>query len=224
MSKRLGWLLVIVVSILSVLPALDLWRTLRRIEPEWITAYSYPVFNLGIKETGAWALIFLFLTLACSPLQRLLCLRWPGTRWPGSLRRTLGLFAFGYCLLHLLFYVAVGQKWRFDYVFEDAFLEKSRLPGWGAVILLLPLALTSTDWMVRWLGGRFWKRLHFLVFPAVALAIWHQAWTEMAGGTNDYHRASYSLWAFGVVILARLLFKLGRKRATRSASSAPAPR
>jgi sulfoxide reductase heme-binding subunit YedZ len=168
-------------------------------------------------------LIFLFLTLACSPVQHLLRLRWPSTRWPGSLRRTLGLFAFAYCLLHLLFYVAVGQKWRFDYVLEDAFLEKSRLPGWGAVILLLPLALTSSDWMVRLLGGRFWKRLHFLVFPAVALAIWHQTWTEVAAGTNDYTRATYAMCAFGILILARLLLLLWRKLRRRP-SLAHAPK
>jgi sulfoxide reductase heme-binding subunit YedZ len=214
-SKRVGWLLVIAVSILSVLPALDLWRVLRLINPDWVKAYSYPVFDLGIKATGAWALIFLFLTLACSPIQRLLGLRWPGTRWPGSLRRTLGLFAFFYCGLHVLFYLSVGQKWRWDYAWDDAFLEKSRLPGWGAIILLLPLALTSTDWMVRWLGGKFWKRLHFLVFPAIALAIWHQTWTEKAAGTNDYHRAIYAMWAFGILILARLLLKLRRTIATR---------
>ncbi|MES1175954.1 MAG: ferric reductase-like transmembrane domain-containing protein [Myxococcales bacterium] len=215
MSKRVGWLLVIAVSILSVLPALDLWRVLRLINPDWVKAFSYPVFDLGIKATGAWALIFLFLTLACSPLQRLLALRWPGTRWPGSLRRTLGLFAFFYCLLHLLFYLAVGQKWRFDYVWDDAFLEKSRLPGWGALLLLLPLALTSTDWMMRLLGGKSWKRLHFLVFPAVGLAIWHQTWTEMGAGTNDYHRATYAIWTFGILIALRLLLKLRKTIATR---------
>ncbi|MEO6598484.1 MAG: ferric reductase-like transmembrane domain-containing protein [Polyangiaceae bacterium] len=215
MSKRVGWLLVIVASILSALPALDLWRVLRLMNQDWVKAFSYPVFDLGIKVTGAWALIFLFLTLACSPVQRLLSLIWPGTRWPGSLRRTVGLFAFFYCLLHLLFYLAVGQKWRWDYVWEDAFLEKSRLPGWGAIFLLLPLALTSTDSMVRRLGGKFWKRLHFLVFPAIALAIWHQTWTEKQAGTNDYHRATYAMCAFGILILARLLPKLRRTIATR---------
>jgi len=131
------------------------------------------------------------------------------------LRRTLGLFAFFYCLLHLLFYVAVGQKWRFDYVWDDAFLMKSRLPGWGAILLLLPLALTSTDGMVRWLGGKFWKRLHFLVFPAIALAIWHQTWTEVDAGTNDYHRATYAMSAFGLLVLIRLLLRLRRTIATR---------
>ena len=215
MSKRVGWLLVLAVCVLSAVPALDLWRVLRLVNPDWVKAFSYPVFDLGIKATGAWALIFLFLTLACSPVQRLLCLRWPGTRWPGSLRRTLGLFAFFYCLLHLLFYVAVGQKWRFDYVWDDAFLMKSRLPGWGAILLLLPLALTSTDGMVRWLGGRFWKRLHFLVFPAIALAIWHQTWTEVDAGTNDYHRATYAMSAFGLLVLIRLLLRLRRTIATR---------
>jgi sulfoxide reductase heme-binding subunit YedZ len=89
------------------------------------------------------------------------------------------------------------------------------LPGWGAIFLLLPLALTSTDWMVRLLGGKLWKRLHYLVFPAVALAIWHQTWTEMDAGTNDYHRATYAIWTFGILVVARVLLKLRRTIATR---------
>src|SRR4051794_40944689 len=138
LMKRAG-LLRALVCISNVLPALDLWRALRAINPDWIAAYDYKVFTLVISATGAWAFIFLFLALACGPLQRFT--KW---RWPGELRRTVGLFAFFYAFLHLAAYVVVGQKLRFDYVWEDAFLMKSRLPGWGALILLVPLALTST--------------------------------------------------------------------------------
>ena len=208
MTKRAG-LLQAAVCVLSVLPALDLWRVIRRMNPEWLTAFDYQVFALGIAASGAWAFIFLFLALACSPVQRLLRMR-----WPGDIRRTLGLFAFFYVLLHLAFYMVVGQKMRFDYAWEDAFLMKSRLPGWAALILLLPLALTSTDFMVRWLGGKFWKRLHFLVFPATALALWHMAWVQYDSNTHDYHRTQNAVVTFALLIAVRLLLKLRKSKAT----------
>lgn len=210
MSKRAVFLLQAAVFGLSLLPALDLWRVLRRLNPEWLTAFDFPVFSTGIAATGAWAFIFLFLALACSPVQRLTRMS-----WPGELRRTLGLFAFFYTLLHLAMYLVVGQKLRFDYAWEDAFLMKSRLPGWAALILLIPLAVTSTDGMVRRLGGRAWKRLHLLVFPATALAIWHMAWTQADSGTTDFHRTRNVVLAFAVLIAARLLPKLQRLISTR---------
>lgn len=188
------------VCILSVLPALDLWRVVRGMNPEWIQAYDYPVFALSISASGAWAFIFLFLALACGPVQRITKLR-----WPGELRRTLGLFAFFYALLHLAVYMVVGQKLRFDYAWMDAFLMKSRLPGWGAVILLIPLAITSTDGMVRRLGGKGWKRLHLLVFVATALAIWHLAWTEADRNSEDYSATRKAVVTFAILLVARLV-------------------
>jgi len=199
------------VCVLSVLPALDLWRVLRGMNPEWLTAFDYPVFALSIAASGTWAFIFLFLALACSPVQRLTRMR-----WPGELRRTLGLFAFLYALLHLAVYLVIGQKLRLDYAWDDAFLMKSRLPGWAALILLLPLAVTSTDGMVRLLGGKSWKRLHLLVFPATALAVWHMAWTQNESGTNDFHRTRNVVVVFAILILVRVLLKLQKLVATRS--------
>ena len=210
MLKRAGWLKA-AVCILSLLPALDLWRVLRLMHPEWLTAYDYPVFALAISASGAWAFIFLFLALACSPVQKL-----TRFRWPGEIRRTLGLVAFFYCLLHLAVYLVIGQKLRLDYAWVDAFLMKSRLPGWASLILLLPLALTSTDFMVRWLGGKFWKRLHFLVFPATALAIWHLAWTEQDHGTHDFHRTRNAIVVFVALIAVRVALKLRKSATTRA--------
>jgi DMSO/TMAO reductase YedYZ heme-binding membrane subunit len=206
--KRVGWLKA-VVCVLSLLPALDLWRVLRQMNPFWRTAYDFRVFSLGISVTGAWAFIFLYLTLAVTPVQRL-----TGLAWLGELRRALGLFAFFYSLLHLAMYMVVGQKLRFDYAWQDAFLEKSRIPGWIALFLLLPLALTSSDFMVRWLGGKGWKRLHWLVFPAVILAIVHLAWTQSDKQTG-FDGTRNAIVAFLVLVLLRLV---KRRRTIRSRS------
>jgi methionine sulfoxide reductase heme-binding subunit len=210
--KRMGWLKA-VVCILCLLPALDLWRVLEHINPMWRTAYDYHVFSLGITVTGAWAFIFLYLVLAVTPVQRL-----TGFLWLGELRRTLGLFAFFYALLHLAMYMVVGQKLRFDYAWEDAFLQKSRIPGWLAVFLLLPLALSSSDFMVRWLGGKNWRRLHWLVFPAAVLAILHLAWTQADKGTG-FDGTRNAIIPFLILVLLRLV-KLRR----RAPSGARAPK
>lgn len=177
--------------------------------PNFLKDYDYPIFALGIQASGAWAFVFLFLALAVTPVQKL-------TRqaWLGDLRRPLGVFAFLYCLLHLWVYLAVGQKWRFDYVLPDARLTPSRIPGWAALLLLFPLAITSTDFMLRWLGGKRWKRLHLLVYPATALAIWHLQWTE-ADNRKGFGGTEKALWVFGILIAARLLLKLRKLVATR---------
>ncbi|HEX7453242.1 MAG TPA: ferric reductase-like transmembrane domain-containing protein [Polyangiaceae bacterium] len=198
MWKRAVWLN-IAVCILSAMPALDLWRVLRLMNPSWMTAYDYQIFALGIAVTGAWAFIFLYLVLAVTPVMRL-----TGFLWLAELRRALGLWAFFYSLLHLAFYMVVGQKLRWDYAWEDAFLMKSRLPGWFAIFLLVPLALTSTDFMVRWLGGKWWKRLHFLVFPATALAIWHLWWTQ-SDGQVGFRGTRNAVIPFVILVALRLL-------------------
>ena len=195
---------------LSVLPVIDLWRVLRRMNPQWLTAYDYPVFSLAIAASGAWAFIFIFLALACSPVQQIIHMN-----WPAEIRRTLGLFAFFYCVLHLAVYMVVGQKLRFDYAWEDAFLQKNRLPGYAALILLIPLAVTSTDGMVRWLGGKAWKRLHWLIFPATALALWHMWWVQNDSNTHDFHRTRNAVVTFVVLILLRVAVKLRKLVATR---------
>ncbi len=184
---------------LSVLPALDLVRVLRLINPLWLTAYDFHVFSLAIAVSGAWAFIFIFLALAVTPVQRL-----TGFRWPAELRRTLGLFAFFYVLLHAAVYMVIGQKLRFDYAWEDAFLQKSRIPGWLSLFLLVPLATTSMDVMVRRLGGKRWKRLHWLVFPATALAIAHLAWTQ-SDNESGFRGTRNAIVAFVILIGLRFV-------------------
>jgi len=199
-------------------PAIDLWLVLRRMNPHFIRAYDYKVLSLAILATGAWAFIFLFLTLACTPVKRL-----TGWRWPGKIRRILGLYAFFYCLLHLLVYLVIGQKLRFDYAYLDALSVPSRLWGWLSLLLLVPLALTSTDGMVRRLGGKRWQRLHRLVYPATAFAIVHLALTEHDNQVLDYHGTKYALLPFLVLMALRVapLSRLWNRRRAHSTTRAP---
>jgi sulfoxide reductase heme-binding subunit YedZ len=123
------------------------------------------------RSLGDWALRFLLLTLCVTPARRLL-----GWNWLLRLRRMLGLFAFFYVLVHFASYVS------FDHVFDMADILKdiAKRPfitvGFISLVLLIPLAATSTDAMVRRLGARRWVALHRLVYVIAPLAVLHFWW------------------------------------------------
>lgn len=126
-----------------------------------------PVETLN-RFLGDWALRFLLIALAVTPLRRL-------TRWAplARLRRMLGLFAFFYVCLHLASYVGVDLYFDWAALWKDVAKRTYITLGMAAVLLLVPLAVTSTDGMIRRLGGRTWRRLHMLVFPAAILGVAH---------------------------------------------------
>ena len=189
----------VVVSILCTFPAIDLIRVLYQHNPHFIRDYDFPAFSLAVNVSGFWAFVFLFLALACTPVQR-----FARSGWIPAVRRPLGLAAFGYCVLHFLAYFVIGQKLNVSYVIEDAFNQGSRIPGWLSLLLLVPLALTSTDGMARRLGGKRWKLLHRLVYPATALAVLHVYMVEN-DHYSDYHVTRNVLVPFAILMLLRLI-------------------
>jgi methionine sulfoxide reductase heme-binding subunit len=189
----------IAVSILATFPAIDLVRVLYLRNPHFIRDYDFYAFNLAINVSGRWAFVFLFLALACTPVQRFV-----RAAWIPALRRPLGLSAFGYCVLHFLAYFVVGQKLNLEYVWSDTWLQRSRLPGWASLLLLLPLAITSSDGMVRRLGGKRWKWLHRLVYPATALAVVHVYFVDRERVTQ-YEATWNTLVPFVILMLLRLV-------------------
>jgi sulfoxide reductase heme-binding subunit YedZ len=213
LSPRLAKLLV---SVSSAIPAFDLIRVLYQHDHHFLAAYDFPAFDLAISVSGRWAFAFLFLVLACTPLQRIV-----RSSWVPAVRRPLGLAAFGYGVLHFLVYFLMGQKGNVEYVVEDAMRVSSRWSGWLSLLLLLPLALTSTDGMVRRLGGKRWKLLHRLVYPATAAAIWH-AYRVATEHSLDYTLTETTAIVFGVLMLMRLIrFRRGR---TSDATESVTPR
>lgn len=125
-----------------------------------------PVKTLQVI-TGLACLNLLLATLSITPLRRFL--KW---NFLGQYRRMLGLFAFGYGVVHLLIYLVFDQSLDPGLIWEDTIEHPRIAVGAVALLLLLPLALTSTDRMVRRLGKR-WGRLHRLVYPATALGVLH---------------------------------------------------
>ncbi|TAN74092.1 MAG: sulfoxide reductase heme-binding subunit YedZ [Magnetospirillum sp.] len=121
-----------------------------------------------VRFLGDWALRFLLIALAVTPLRQIL--GWPGL---ARFRRMLGLFAFFYVAVHLTAYVGVDQFFDWSAIGRDIVKRRYITIGMAAVLLLLPLAITSTDAMIRRLGGRRWRKLHRLVYVIVPLGVVH---------------------------------------------------
>jgi len=167
------------------------------------------------RTTGDWTLRFLLLTLVVTPLRKLL-----GWHWLAGFRRMLGLYAFFYGLVHLSSYVS------FDHVFELAEILKDILKrpfitvGFTALVLLLPLAVTSTDRMVRRLGAKRWLALHRLVYVIAPLGVLHFWWMVKADLTEPAIYAAILALLLGYRVAAKL--KDARKRTARG-GRAPLP-
>jgi sulfoxide reductase heme-binding subunit YedZ len=115
-------------------------------------------------RTGDWALNFLVLTLAVTPLRRLF-----GWGWLVPFRRTFGLIAFFYATTHLLNYMVLDLFFDWGEIAEDILERPYITIGMAAFVALIPLAVTSTKGWIKRLGGRRWNRLHQLIYP-VAVA------------------------------------------------------
>jgi sulfoxide reductase heme-binding subunit YedZ len=140
-------------------------------------AFGVPWFSLGanpveelLDRNGQWGLRFLLITLAVTPVRRL-----TGWHWPVRLRRMLGLFAFFYVTLHFLTYAVIDHRLDTGVIIEDVLERPFITLGMTALLLLIPLAATSTNGMMRRLGRR-WQSLHRLVYPIAILGVWHLWW------------------------------------------------
>jgi sulfoxide reductase heme-binding subunit YedZ len=159
---------------------------------------------IALNRLGLLALIFLVASLACTPAKTLL-----GWTWPIRLRRMLGLFAFFYACLHFTTYVAVDQRFDWPVLWADVTKRKFMVVGFGAFLLLLPLALTSTDASVRRLGFRRWKALHRLVYLAAVLAVVHFLWRVKL----DIREPLIYALVLGALFLARVVDAVRTRRA-----------
>jgi sulfoxide reductase heme-binding subunit YedZ len=126
-------------------------------------------------ETGIWALRFLLITLAITPLRQL-----SGWRSLIGFRRMLGLFAFLYASLHFCTYLVLDQFFDFASIIEDIAKRTYITAGFAAFVLLVPLAATSTTAMIRRLGGRRWRLLHRLIYASALGGVVHYLWLVKA--------------------------------------------
>ena len=140
-----------------------------------------------IRSLGEWALRFLCLALAVTPLRQL-----TGQPALARLRRMVGLWAFAYALLHLLAYAWLDRGLEWSELLADIAQRPFILVGTLAWGLLLLLALTSFDAAIRWLGGKRWRALHRAVYLVAPLALLHFYWMR-AGKRNWLEVGVYAL-------------------------------
>jgi len=146
-------------------------------------------------RTGRDALVLLIVTLAVAPLSSLL-----GKRIL-RLRRTLGLYAFFYATLHFLNFIGLDFGFNVALITEGIFAKPFALVGFAAFLLLIPLALTSTNSWRRRLGKN-WKRLHLLIYPAALLVIVHFLWAAKAGPAEPL--------AYGAVVVLLIMLRFSK--------------
>ena len=136
--------------------------------PEWLGANPAEFIT---RSTGDWALRILLLTLAITPLRKL-----SGWAWLLQFRRMLGLFSFFYATIHFASYIAFDHVFDLEAILKDIVKRPFITVGFACLVLMLPLALTSANAMIRWLGARRWVALHRLIYLIGPLAVLHFWW------------------------------------------------
>jgi len=156
-------------------------------------------------STGWWTLSFLLITLSVTPLRRL-----TGWNWLLRLRRMLGLFAFFYVCLHFITYIWLDQFFDWHSVVKDIAKRPFITVGFTAFLLLIPLAATSTNRMVKRLGARRWQRLHRAVYVIAVLGVLHFWWLVK----KDIREPLLFGALLGLLLLARIIYRMRKADAS----------
>ena len=150
-----------------------------------------------IRATGDWTLRMLCVVLAVTPLR--VTFKLPGL---ARLRRLLGLYVYFYAVLHLLCYAWFDMGFEVQDIARDIAKRPFILVGFTALLLLTPLAATSWNRAIRWLGGARWQALHRLVYAVAVLAVLHFFW--MRAGKNNFAEVAVYASVLGVLLGWRL--------------------
>jgi len=137
----------------------------------WMDDLTVNPIEYVTRELGETALRLLLASLALTPLRILF-----GISWPVTLRRLLGLFAFFYVCLHFAVWIVLDHFFDWRTMGDDIVKRPWITVGVTALLLLVPLAATSTTGMIKRLGGVAWRRLHRLVYVAATLGVLHYIW------------------------------------------------
>jgi sulfoxide reductase heme-binding subunit YedZ len=202
--QQLKWIKVAVFALCLVPLAALVWRGLHHglgANPiEYIT-----------HSTGWWTLAFLLITLLVTPLRRV-----TGMTWLLRLRRMLGLYAFFYACLHFVTYIWLDQFFDWSSVVKDVMKRPFITVGFAAFVMLIPLAATSTNAMVRRLGSKRWQLLHRLVYAIAICGVTHFWWLVKKDITEPLTFAVL----LAILLAARVAALVRRKPAGAAAAAA----
>jgi methionine sulfoxide reductase heme-binding subunit len=160
------------------------------------------------RSTGFWTLTFLLITLTVTPLRRL-----SGWNWLLRLRRMFGLYAFFYVCLHFTTYIWLDQFFDVPGMLKDIAKRPFITVGFAAFLLLIPLAATSTNAMVKRLGARRWQLLHRFIYVIATLGVLHFWWLVKKDITEPVIFGSLLC----LLLFARLVYS------ARKSAGTPAP-
>ena len=163
----------------------------------------------AMNRLGFWTLTLLLATLAPTPIQIV-----TGWKWPLRLRRMLGLETFLYVCLHFAVYLGLDQFFDVAAIGKDIAKRPFITVGFTAFVLLIPLAITSTDGMVRRLGFARWKRLHRLIYVVAVLGVVHFVWRVK----SDLRQPLIFAGVLAVLLVIRSLRLARAAKAVRSTS------
>jgi sulfoxide reductase heme-binding subunit YedZ len=176
--------------------------------PLYVISYQIIFNQLGpepvdriINHFGEWTLIFILLTLSMTPLKKIT----KSVEWI-KFRRMLGLFTFFYASIHMLSYVGLDYRFDFEPLINDVLKKKFIFIGFSAWLLLIPLAITSSERMVRLLKQN-WKKIHRLIYIIGIFGVLHYIWLSKT--------IFFKPLIFLIILVILLLFRI---KITRSAS------
>jgi sulfoxide reductase heme-binding subunit YedZ len=147
--------------------------------------------------TGDWTLYFLTMTLALTPLRKL-----SGWNWLIKLRRMAGLYTFFYGFLHFMTFLWFDHFFDLAEMWKDVLKRPFITVGFIAFVLLIPLAVTSTNGMIKRLGGKRWQWLHRLIYVIAPLALLHFWW--MRAGKHNFSQPILFIVIIGTLLLMRV--------------------
>ena len=191
-----------IVFLLCLMPLASLgWRALHN-------DLSANPIEFITHATGDWTLRFLLITLAITPLRKIL-------RLPDLIRfrRMLGLFAFFYACLHFTTYIWLDKFFDFHAIVKDVAKRAFITAGFTAFVCMLPLAVTSTAGWIRRLGGKRWQRLRRLVYLTAVAGVAHYYWL-----VKSDHRLPV---LYGTLVAVELAYRLLLSRRRRPPAPAP---
>lgn len=184
---------------LALLPLARLFGDLGANPPEFVS-----------RHTGTWTFNLLLLTLLVSPLRA-----WTGAHWLIRLRRSLGLLTFSYALLHFAVFALFDHELDFMEIAMDISDRPFIAVGFTAFVLMIPLALTSSNWAIARMGGRRWQELHRSIYLIGILAAIHYLWLTKI--TAYFYPLTYT------ILLALLLAWRVKERLRKASVPVPQP-